>query len=248
MPKGGKRSGLKSKRVYKSKSKRRNVRRSTVAERASMSETKGLSILTTNQMYQQYALQLANYPRALNVAKAYQLYRIKSVKYVIQPLSDTFIATGAAASGSTVPYLYYMIDRTKNLSVVNTAQALKKAGAKPRRLDDRSVTFSYRPSVLQANQDVQNPVTTSYTSYKISPWLNTRDVTTVGVWNPDATDHQGIKFIVENSGGANVAFKCDIIVEFEFMKPSNDLVASETMPTPIDLTDVPERPENNVPE
>jgi len=248
--KGGKRSGLKAKRVSKRKSNRRRVvRRSTVAERASLSETKGLSILQTNQMYQQYALQLANYPRAVNVAKAYQLYRIKSVKYIVQPLSDTFIATGPAASGSTVPYLYYMIDRTKNLLAANTAQALKRAGAKPRRVDERSISFGYKPSVLQANLDTQTPVSSSYTSYKISPWLNTRDINSgVGVWNPDATDHQGIKFIVENSGGANIAYKMDIVIEFEFMKPSNDLTPSETMPTPIDLTEVPERPESNVPE
>jgi len=245
-PRRGRRGG---KRATKRKVQRKRVaRKSTVAEKASLSETKGLSVLQTNQMYQQVALQLSNYPRAVNVAKAYQMYRIKSVKYVIQPLSDTFIATGPAASGSTVPYLYYMIDRTKNLLAANTAQALKRAGARPHRIDERAVSFSYRPSVLQANLDVQTPITSSYTSYKMSPWLNTRDISQVGVWNPDSTDHQGIKFIVENSGGANVAFKCDMIVEFEFKKPSNDLTPSETMPTPVDLETVPERPESNIPE
>jgi len=250
--KGGKRSGLKAKPKSKA-GKRRGVRRQrhNVPDVASLSETKGLSVLATNQMYQQYATQLVSFPRAVNVAKSYQLFRIKSIKYVVQPLSDTFIATGASASGSTVPYLYYMIDRTKNLLTANTAQALKRAGAIPRRLDDKTISFSYRPSVLQAGLDVAgSPAVNNsvFTQYKISPWLNTRDLANTSQWYPDTTDHQGIKFIVENSGGLNIAYKLDMVIEFEFKKPSYEITASETMPAPIDLETVPERPESNVPE
>lgn len=234
---GGKRVGLK-KRAQRARVVRPVRRARTVAERASLSETKPFQLLNPNQIYTNYSIQLSSFPRASLVAKGYQLYRIKSVQWKISPLADTF-----ANAGSSVPYLYYMVDRTKNLSMANTVVPLKRMGAKPRRLDDKIVSFSLRPSVLTGTLDTQPPAgqsTTQFTQYKISPWLNTRDSETIGVWNPDSTDHGGLVFIVENSGGAPVLYKCEMVVEFEFCKPSFEVIPSETAPAPLELIEQPE--------
>lgn len=201
---------------------------------ASLTETREAPVCQTNQMYQVYNLQLSSYPRASAVAKGYQLYRIKRVTFKISPLLDTF----AAGSNTTVPYLYYMIDRTKNLQFNNTALSLQKAGAKPRRLDDKIVTFSFKPSVLTPGFDSLPPAgqsNTQFTSYRISPWLTTRDNDGVSIWNPDSTDHLGVKFMAEQTLGTNITYKVEVLVDFEFKKPAYDAPISEELPAPADL-------------
>lgn len=239
MKKGAKK-GAKSKRGGFRGNRRipRAPRKAGVAEWASLTETKPFQLLNTGQMYQNYNVQLGSFPRASLVAKGYQLYRIKRVEFRISPLQDTF-----AGAGTSIPYLYYMIDRVRNLQAANTVIPLKRAGAKPRRLDDKIVKFSYTPSVLSGNYDSQPPVgqsTTQFVSYKMAPWLNTRDSDTLGVWNPDTTDHQGIVFIVENSGGATIAYKCEMVVEFQFKKPSFEVTPTEGLPAPVDILDLTE--------
>lgn len=217
--------------------RRRNIprgpRKAGVSEWASLTETKPFALLNTGQMYQNYNVQLSSFPRASLVAKGYQLYRIKRIEFRISPLQDTF-----AGAGTSIPYLYYMIDRVRNLQAANNVLPLKRTGAKPRRLDDKIVKFSYTPSVLTGNFDSQPPAgqgTTQFVSYKMAPWLNTRDSETIGAWNPDTTDHQGIVFIVENFGGATIAYKCEMVVEFQFKKPSFEVVPLEGAPAPLDL-------------
>lgn len=229
------------KKKYNRKPRRKFVRRvrkggrRTVPERASCKETLAMTqLLNTNQVYTSYTTQLSSFIRASLVAKAYQLYRIKNVKVILSPLSDTFVAGG----GTSVPYLYYMIDRTKSLQYVDTAYKLKKLGAKPRRLDDKIISFQYRPSVLIGGLDSLPPAgqsTTQFTQYKVSPWLSTRDAENIGVWNADSTDHQGIVWIVENAGGNQVQYKCEVLVDFEFMKPAQDLTRVQGAPEPIEI-------------
>lgn len=193
-------------------------------------------LLQTNQMYQSYRIQLANFPRARTVAQGYQLFRIKRVTFKFSPLADTFQV--GAAQTTSVPYLYCMIDRTKNLVAANSVDALKRAGAKPRRLDDKMLQFTYSPNVLTGSFDANPPAgqsTTQFTQFKVSPWLNTRDSETLGVWNPDTTDHLGCVWYAENSGGNEVPYKVDLIVEFEFKKPSYQIVPLEGAPQPIEI-------------
>lgn len=226
--KGGKKSGKKgnwrgARRIP------RNPR--TVAERASLTETRSFSLLTTNQSYFMYNVQLSSHARAVNVAKSYQLYRIKNVKLLVSPLADTF----QAGAGTSVPYVYFQVDRTRDLENIRTAQEFKRLGCKPRRLDDKIVAFQYRPSVLNPTLDVA-PGTGVFNQYKLTPWLRTRDETGMpGVWNPDTTDHQGVVLFVENAGGAELQCKLEIMVEFEFMKPSYPTTITEGHPEPVDL-------------
>lgn len=225
----------KGKRMYR---KRVNVNRG-VPEKASLTEiiNSASTTLSTNQAYQSYKISLALFPRASAVAKGYQLYRIKRATFKMSPLYDTFAEGGT----TSVPYLYYMIDRTKNLISNNGLDVLKRMGAKPRRVDERVVSFSWSPSVLVGSLDVNPPVgqsTNQFTQYKISPWLNTRDSENLGVWNPDGTDHQGVVWYVETTTGQAIPYKMELQVEFEFKKPSFEVTPVVGNPDPIDVLDI----------
>lgn len=222
----------KGKKAYKKRPARRAPR--TVPEKASMTCTRSYALLDTNQTYRLYDIQLSQYARAINVAKGYQMYRIKNAKIVLSPLADTF----QAGSGVTVPYVYFQVDRTRNLTNIRTAQEFKALGCKPRRVDDKIVMFQWKPSVLNPTIDSapDAAVASVFNQYKISPWIRTRDETGgLGVWNPDTTDHMGLVFLVENSGGAGVQFKVELVVEFEFCKPSLPTILTETLPEPLEL-------------
>jgi len=224
-----KRKGRKGKRPA-----RRAGRARTVAEKASMSVTRSYSLLTTNQTYRLYDVQLSQYARAINTAKSYQLYRIKNCKLIVSPLFDTF----AQGGGTSVPYIYFQVDRTRNLTNIRTPQEFKALGCKPHRVDDKPITFQWRPSVLNSTIDSapDQAVASVFNQYKISPWIRTRDETGgLGVWNPDTTDHMGVVFFAENSGGAEVQFKIEMVVEFEFMKPAIPTILTETLPEPVEL-------------
>lgn len=208
----------------------------SVPERASCTITQTFTLGQTNQVYNNYNLQLSGAARAITIAEGYQLYRIKRVTYKFSPLADTF----QGGSGVTVPYLYFQIDRTRNLQSVNTPQQLRQLGCVPKRLDDKIVSWSFRPSVLNYTYDSAPPIgqaTTQANQYKISPWLNCRDAETLSVWNPDSTDHLGCVWVVENSGGGLISYKMERIVEYEFMKPSYQVVANPTAPAPIEVED-----------
>lgn len=216
---------------------RKGQRKVGVPERASCVATQVFELMQTNQLYTNYNTQLSGFTRAINIAKGYQFYRIKKITYKFSPLSDTF----QAGSGVSVPYLYFMIDRNRQLVSANTANALRLLGAKPKRLDDRIVTWVYKPSVLTGTYDSLPPAgqgTTQFTQHKVSPWLACRDTENQLVWNPDSTDHLGAVWLAENSGGALISYKCERIVEFEFKKPAYSFVTNPTAPAPIDVEDI----------
>jgi len=222
-----------SKKGAAKRGKRRQYRsKRTVAERASMTCTRSYNLLATNQTYRIQEIQLSQFARAVNTAKSYQLYRIKNVKIVVSPLADTF----QAGSGVTVPYIYFQVDRTRELDNIRTAQEFRQLGCKPHRVDDKIVTFQWKPSVLNTTLDVAATGAGVFNQYKIAPWIRCRDESGgIGVWNPDTTDHQGLVMFCENSGGDGVQWKVELQVEFEFMKPSYPMTITETLPEPIDL-------------
>lgn len=215
--------------------KRRMNRSGNVPEHATCSVNLGLQGLTSGQAYTGYSSTLANYPRAITIAEGYQLYRIKRITYKFSPLFDTF----TNASSSTVPYLYWMIDRTQQMAgVLKNGAQFRQLGAKPIRFDDKTITISFRPNVLTGTLDSQPPPgqnVNQFVQYKISPWLATRDQqTTLTGWNPDSTDHLGIVWLVENNGGENLPYKLEKIVEFEFKKPGFTLLNVSGVPDQIE--------------
>lgn len=167
-----------------------------------------------NTMYQSRNTQLAQYLRAVQVAEAYQHFRIKKITLTIKPLYDTF---QSVAGGITRPNLYYMIDKSGSIPNAPTLELLKQIGAKPHVMDNKPFKISWRPSVLLSSADGLVQTTSKY---EISPWLSTT-ATPFQAWAPSLIDHLGVFWYVEQANGGNqVMYKCDIEVQFQFKKPS----------------------------
>lgn len=233
---GGMRGG--KQRQFKGKRGGKRVNKYEVKEIASLTEVQApIPTPLANQNYATYNVSLASLTRARDVAKGYQFYRIKRITYVIKPLSDTFNAQGLAPGGSsaTVPYLYYMIDRTRLFQNGFTIDQLKAMGAKARRLDDKTLTFSYTPSVLTETYD-NTANANMAVQYKLMPWLPTKDITGVGLWNPNTTDHCGVVWRVEQVGGTPIGYQLERRVQVEFKKPAipTSTVTQEDVPIDVD--------------
>ena len=120
----------------------------SVSDWASLSENGIVQTVPTNTMVQKNDYTLAGSPRASGVATAYQHYRIKKITLIFRPNYDTY-----APGGTTVPYLYYMFNKSGSIPTTTTLAALKSMGAKPIRLDDKTIKISWRPSVLTQTVD-----------------------------------------------------------------------------------------------
>lgn len=223
-------------RKAKKAPRRGNLRRRgfNQPEQASLTEVVSLPLLSANQNYSSYNLALSNFARAQNIAKGYQYYRIKRVTLVIKATQDTFVV-----GGNSVPYLYYMIDRTGQFRNGFTLEQLKAMGAKPRRVDDKTIIFSYTPSVLTETYDNTagaNPAV----QYKMCPWLPTKDTAQVGIWNPNTTDHFGIvwRFVQEITTGSASAFSVERRVEIQFKKPSVPTTAPTEQDVPSNVDEL----------
>lgn len=179
---------------------------------------------------------LSNFPRALDIADNFQLYRITKVEYKYTPNYDTFAANyqpGTSNVSMTVPYLYsqrltYDSPATWNLSFLQTM------GARPRRLDDKTLNVTYRPNVnIQlANSTGQQAAKPNY-----SPWLSTHfDNGSPPVITMDDTTHWGHAFWIAQTQGTldmkSVA-SVEIVVHFEFKKPWDKSLASTTGPNVV---------------
>lgn len=191
-----------------------------VPEWASLTESMSMKVpgpfpitsFSSNVMYSLYNLSLSQFTRAQAVAQNYQYFRMKQVTITIKPLFDTF----QQGQASVLPYLYYLIDKNGNCVDYRTTGQLKASGAVPRRLDDKSVIITYRPSVLEAVAD--DGTTTQFNRYRISPWLSTNDRTPLsGGFVPSGVNHYGLKWTVESSGPV-VGYTIDMKVEFQFKK------------------------------
>lgn len=237
MRKGGQRAAAKRKAGQR-KLMRRIPRGPRVARHEIarlVEETEG--DLTSAIAYSSYNLNLSGFTRASTVAKGYQFYRITKVEYQVLPQFDTFTANG----NTKVPYLYWLIDRNKQYQFFNSHKQLEKAGAKPIRLDDKTVRFGYRPSVLQGVLDNQVSTTNpQFNQYKITPWLNTRNMNVIGTWVANGVDHTGVAWYVDDQGADAITFRIVRRVHFEFKKPAGDITSAEDINVPsVDPFDAP---------
>lgn len=231
MARGAKRGGKgKAKaRGRKGKARRRNV---NVPEMASMSVKRTLTTgngFLPNTMYNLMNVALIDYHRASLVAQAYQFYKIKNVKVTWKPLFDSYVAqsvvTGGTASGIGKPNLYYMLDKSGSVQTGITLEGLKAMGARPRQLDEKNLSVSWAPSVLENVLTQSSTVTSLPSKYKISPWLNTnQNVVSPGIFQPSDVDHLGIYWYIDQfanvpQGGAVPPYTIEIEVQFVFKKP-----------------------------
>lgn len=172
-----------------------------------------------NQMYENRNVDLASYDRAVAVASAYQLFRIKKITLTLKPTQDSFISTSPASK----PNLYFMIDKSGALDNP-TLETLKQLGAKAIAFDEKPKVISWRPSVLTGDQSAPNALASA--QYKISPWLSTSANPMAGVWQPSVIDHLGIWWYVEQLNTLTYQYTAEIEVQFQFKKPFFKAVSS----------------------
>lgn len=196
---------------------------------------------SANNVYTLYNIALTNSARAKAIAAAYQLFRIKKVTVVWKPVIDTYVGT------SSVPTLYYMIDKANTLTNVDLA-GLKMAGAKPHTLNERLLSTSFAPAVRTAGPNaVGGTVTVDQSGpVRVSPWLSTNN--NAGNfplpsldWTPNGVDHGGLAFAMEQRiSGTPAAATVEIRIHYEFKKAIWSKMATGPGPIPIDLDPKPE--------
>jgi len=201
-----------------------------------------------NQVYafRNFSLAAASV-RLTDIGQSYQFFRIRKVNWQVRPAFDTFQASGTG-SATTIPQLYWRVDREGNYTSATTLDTLKAAGSKPIRLDDKIITKSYAPAVVlptlvtPANDSTSPPTAAVYGNgaKRISPWLPTNAnayVQGAATWVANSIDHLGIILCVDQDSGvstnAPVAY-LSFTVEFDFKKPLDITVQGD----PTSVTEV----------
>lgn len=167
-------------------------------------------------MYSLMNTTLAQFPRAVQVAQAYQFYRIKRITLTFKPSYDTFQATLGA---TTKPRLYWMLDKAGALPTAITLEGLKDCGARPTEIDENPKIVSWKPTVLTSVMD--GPVAASTPAqYKISPWLATNNAPIVPGFVPSNIDHLGIYWYMDMfQNPQGYLYQIESEIQFEFKKP-----------------------------
>jgi len=195
---------------------KKTARRSKVAnvrDVASCSVVRTLVPGVGNQVFSFDNVNLADYDRAVQIAKAYQRYKITGIKVTWKPAFDTY----SSATPQQKPMLYFIIDKSSSLPDNVTLAGLKSAGARPRALDEKPLMVSWKPAILSDNLAAAGGAIAS--GYKVSPILSTNaNPTAPGVWTPSTIAHGGLKWYVE-CPGALQNFNMEMEVQFEFFKP-----------------------------
>lgn len=234
----GKTTKAKAKRVYKRRApmraRRRNLR-TNVPEKASLSQSIRVADSESNQIYGSNTFALSQFDRAVQVAKAYQEFRITSCRWTFKPQFDTFAANTDAATALRVPQFYYMIDKAQAIPLNATIATLRSMGAKPRRFDDKNVYVTYAPAVQGSVWD--GGAATVPSMPRTSPWLST-NATPDGAWNPNTIDHGGLFYYLDAGvlpGDGQYEFSVELEVQFEFRKPLIPIPTGESQAKPLVL-------------
>lgn len=228
MPKTQKsgKKGYRRRRV--ARPKRKSTRKSS--EYASLVDEVTLDYQCNNNVaYSLKNFSLTNSQRAKSVAAAYQYYRIAKVECMWKPQADTFIAQqSGGGSQVSIPYLYYLIDKANTLPVAWSLSMLRSAGAKPRRLDDKTLRVAFKPACYVGSTDspvTGGLVTENSAMIRTSPWLTTNanagDGTSGVGWQPSSVDHHGLSFFIEQTTQAAgmIPALLTIRIHYQFKKP-----------------------------
>lgn len=206
------------KRTYRPRRRLPMIRKPRMSQPdiASCTETINLADPTMNTMYIINNTALDQFARSKLVAQAYQSYRITSINVRFKPRFDTY----SSATPSTLPYLYYMIDKSGSIPTNIGVAELLKMGAKPIRFDDKTLNIKWRPGVITNATVAPGGASSSSvpSRYAISPWLATNASNTSATWSASTIDHLGLFFYVETSGPLSL-FDVEITCDFQFKKP-----------------------------
>jgi len=209
--------------------RRRALRRSGVPEYASLSVKRSLTAPGGGQfgigvLYNLLDTSLDQFPRAVQVAGAYQHYRIKRITVTFKPSFDSVIAQAGVVA--TKPRLYWMIDKAGAIPTNIALEGLKAMGARPREIDEKPVVVSWAPSVLDATMNVAPNSIAS--KYQISPWLSTASQPIpAGVFVPSTVDHLGLFWYIDAlNNPIGQQFQVEVEVQFQFKKPLTNILSS----------------------
>lgn len=197
----------------------RVARKSNIAEHASCSVKRTLvpsvgPAFVTNQMYEIHNVQIAQFPRALAIAKAYQFYKIKYVALTMKFPYDTYLQ--GVGNNISRPNFYYMLDKAQAIPIGVNLEGLKQMGARPRACDEKPITIRWSPTVLTEDETLAGALPSQY---KTSPWLSS-DVTNVL--------HNGIYWYADQQFPPvdGLQYQVEVEVQFEFKKPLWDFESS----------------------
>lgn len=226
-------------RQYRPKKMYRKRRAYNVKSFASDKQTIELAEDPAGTIFRMDDIALSQFDRLSHIARAYQYYRITKVEVRYKPLADTFQTLGGQTTGS-VPYLYWLQMKTDTLSLGATDfNALRDAGARATRLDDKSITRSFRPAAnisVAQTEGVPNP---NFALYKTSPWLSTNfNANAPGgstVWVASAVPHQGCIYGVEQdfvNPNTTLQYGVEVTIHVQFKKPLQFSVDPGAEPCP----------------
>lgn len=159
--------------------------------------------------------------RARQLAALFGEYRIRKITYTFRPWFDTFtpgIATGGS-NAVVVPTLYWRLNRYGDMPAAFNGDYMRAMGAKAIRLDDKVVSYSYAPNIIQAQQNVAG---SSTATIKVSPWLSTDDLVNDQAFTLSTAEHFGHTLFIEaaaNGSGNGGAAYMDVKVVYEFRNP-----------------------------
>lgn len=214
----------------------KKTKKTNVPDWASLSCKRSMQAPATGQfnlntMYNLLNTQLTDFPRAVQVAGAFQHYRIKNISVTFKPSYDTYQVL-AAGTSSSKPRLYYMIDKSGAIPTNVSLEGLKAMGAKPKDFDENNRVISWSPSVLESVMYAVGVNNATPSKYRVSPWLATNAVPgSPGIFVASGIDHLGLYWYVDqlqNPQGAQ--YSIEVEVQFEFKKPlTNMLSATEAL-------------------
>lgn len=190
------------------------------SEFASMKQTISLSNDQFNTVYKLEDISLSAFDRAVQVARAYQYFRMTKVEVQFKPFVDTF----TNSTTQSVPYLYYLIIKN-DATDTSTFNQMRDAGAKPVRFDDRTKVIRWKPAVQNQviGEDVLGaPTVTAWAESRISPWLSTsyQPATDSILWSPSKVPHKGLMYgVQEDFSTVTQYYEVTITAHFQFKKP-----------------------------
>lgn len=208
--------------------KRKIVRKRTIrrpmsnknSEYATCKELYTIKGMTSNTPYNDIEQNLGYYERASTIAKAYQFFRIKYIKYTFLARYNVYQASTNESTVFPMPQLYNMVDKAGALPSTTSIQQLKDMGAKPRKFT-RNLITAWKPGVNFATSNDDSAITLA-TGVKITPWLMTNKAPDQIGWAPNDTDHKGLYWFMETAGlpgDGTYEYDAEVEVVFEFKKP-----------------------------
>lgn len=219
------------KKVARRAPRRRVVRSSNVPEYASLSVKRTFQAtgpppapnFALGQLYNLMNTSLSQYPRAVQVAGAYQHYRIKKIAVTFKPSFDTFVAQAGVVP--TKPRLYWMIDKSGSIPTNVGLEGLKAMGARPFEFDENPRVVKWSPSVLESTADFPNQISSKY---RISPWLSTSQTPlNPGAFVPSSVDHLGLYWFLDApTNPVGYQYLVEVEVQFQFKKPLTNILSS----------------------